>query len=336
MILPAFPEDTGPFVSEGAQGGLEAVAGGFASLEVGPGPDGVLDGFLGPFDEGLSSVFVAAESSVDFAHLSALVSDGRDADCRGKVLGQVAAVGVAGEGDVEARSKVWSGAGERLDHGRVLAGGEVIGDGLVVAQQALVEGFDLVDDDGDFEQIGDRFIRGERNEIFDQTLAGFPTRFTAAAMLMKEGFETGEFGLEQILRRGPAAQESEVHAPPDVFVHEREGLRVVAFEDGLEAVGQAGALVDEFAAALAEPVELFDLFGHGSPGLEFGAVVEDAEGLVIGVGAIGAGVRNNQRTSVRPSGGGIERVDGKGRSGCKEGHEVGRGLRTPRANCGRG
>jgi len=326
VIFPAFPEDTGPFIGEGAQGGLEAVAGGFALLEVGAGPDGVFDGFLGPFYEGLPGVFVAAEPSVDFAHLSALVSDRSDSDGRGKVLGQGAAVGVAGEGDVQTRSEGRAGAGQGLDHCRVGLGGEAVGDRLVVAQETCVEGFDLVDDDRDFEQVGDRFLGREQHKIFDHALAGFPAGCTAAAVFLEEGFDFGELGFAQRLGRRPAAQESEIHAPPEIFVHEREGLRVVTFEDRLEAVGQAGALVDEFATALAESVELFNFIGHGRPGGEFVAMMQDIESLVVGVGAVGAGVRNDQRAPVRPGCGGIERIDRRGLPGREESQQVGRGL----------
>ena len=326
MIFPAAPQDADPFVGEGSQGGLEAMAGGFALLEVGSGPGGVLNGFLGPLDEGLPGVFVAAEPTVDFAHLAALVGDGSDADRGGKVLGEFAVVGVAGEGDVEARGEVGAGARQGLDHGRVLAGGKVFGDGLVVAQQALVEGCELFDQSRDFQEIGERLLGREGHEVLHNALAGCPTGFTAGTVLVEEGFERGEPGFSQGLRRGPATQEGEVDASPDVLVHERERLRVIAFEDGLEAVGQAGAGVDELASALTEPVELFDLLGHGRPGLEVVSVVEDIKSLVIGVRSVGASMGDDQRLAVGPRRRGIERVDGKGRSGREEGHEIGRGL----------
>ena len=326
MIFPAAPEDADPFVGERAQGGLEAMAGGFALLEVGPGPGGVLDGFLGPLDKGLSGVFVAAEASVDFAHLAALVGDGSDADGGSEVFGEVAMVGVASEGDVEARREVRAGAGERLDEGGVLTGGEAFGDYLVVAEQALVEGFELFNNGADFEQVGERLLRRERHEVLHDALAGFPTSFAAGAVLVEEGFERGEPDFFEGLGRGPATQESEVHASPDVFMHERERLRVIAFEDGLEAVGQAGARIDEFATALTEPVELFDLLGHGSPGLEVVSVVEDVKGLVISVGSVGASVGDDQRLAVGPGRRGIKRIDRRGLPGREEGEQVGRGL----------
>ena len=326
MIFPAAPEDADPFVGERAQGGLEAMAGGFALLKVGPGPGGVFDGFLGPFHKRLTSMFVAAEPSVNFAHLAALIRDGGDADSGGKVFGEVAVIGVAGKGDVEARGEVGSGAGQRLDQGRVLTGGEVFGNGLIVAEQAGVEGFELFDDGGDFEQIGERLLRRERHEVLNDALAGFPTGFAAGTVLKEEGFECAEPDFFEGLGRGPAAQEGEVHASPDVFMHQRKRLRVIAFEDGLEAVGQAGAGVDEFAAALTEPVELFDFLGHGSPGGECVAVVEDIERLVIGVGSVGASMGDDQRLAVGPGRRGIERIDRRGPTGGEEGEQVGRGL----------
>jgi len=326
MIFPAAPEDTGPFVGESTQGGLKAVAAGFALLEVGSGPDGMFDGFLGPLDEGLAGVFIAAESSVDFAHLSALVGDGRDAHGGGKVFGLVTAVCKTGERDVQTRRHDRTGAGQGLDQGGIFLGSEQFSDGLVVAEESGVEGFELIDDDGDFEQIGDGFGGRERDEVFDHALAGFPAGGAAAAVFLEESFKFGQFRFAQTLGRGPAAQEGKVDGAPDVFVHQGQRLRVVAFEDGLEPVGQAGAGVDKLAAALAEPVELFNFLGDGCPGLEFGAVVEDIESLVVGVGSVGAGMGHNQRTPVSPGGGGIERVDRRGLAGRKEGEQVGRGL----------
>ena len=326
MIFPAAPEDADPFVGEGSQGGLEAVAGGFALIEVGPRPDGVLDGFAGPLDEGLSGMFVTPQPSVDFAHLAALVGDRCDANSGGKVFSLVAAVRIAGERDIQTRRHDRTGAGQALDQSGVFPGGEQFGDGFVVTKQAGVEGFELVDDDGDFEQIGDGFVRGERDEVFDHALSGLPTGSAAAAVLLKEGFKSSEFGFAQTLGRGPAPQEGEVDGAPDVLMHQRESLRIIAFEDGLEAVGQAGAGVDKLAPGLAEPVELFDRFGHRCPGLEFGTVVEDVERLVVSVGSVGAGVRDDQRLAVGPGRGGIKGVDRRRSAGRKEGEQVGRGL----------
>jgi len=326
MIFPAAPEDADPFVGERAQGGLEAMAGGFALFEVGAGPGGVLDGFLGPLDKGLPRMFVAAETAVDFAHLAALVGDGSDADGGGEVFGEVAVVGVASKGDVEARREVGACAGESLDQRGVGAGGKAFGDGLVVAKQAAVEGFELFNNGADFEQVGERLLRRERHEVLHDALAGLPTGFAAGAVLVEECFERGEPDFFEGLGRGPATQESEVHASPDVFMHERERLRVIAFEYGLEAVGQTGAIVDKFAAALAEPVELFDVLGRGGPGSEFRSVMEQVERLVIGVGSVGAGMGDDQRLAVGPGGRGIKGVDRRRSPSRKEGQQVGGGL----------
>jgi len=326
MVFPAAPEDTDPFIGEGSQGGLEAMAGGFALLEVRSGPGGVFDGFLGPLDEGLPSVFVAAQTSVDFAHLAALVGDGGDADGAGKVFGERAVLGVASEGDVEAGAEVGTCTGQGLDHGGVRTRGEALGNGLVITQQAAVESFELFNEGADFEQIGEGLLRRERHEVLHDGLAGFPTGFASGAVLVKEAFERGESGLFEGLGRGPAAQEGEVHASPDIFVHERERLRVVAFKDGLEAVGQAGASVDKLAAPLTEPVELFNVLGHGRPGSEFRSVMEQVERLVIGVRSVGAGVGDDQRLAVGPGGRGIKGVDRRRAASREEGEQVGRGL----------
>ncbi len=326
MFFPAAPEDADPFVGEGSQGGLEAMAGGFALLEVSSGPGGVFDGFLGPLDKALPGVFVAAQATVDFAHLAALVGDRSDADGRGKVFGERAVVGVAGEGDVEARSQGGAGCGKCLDQSVVRAGGKVLGNRLIITPQAFIEDLELFDDGTDFEQVGKRFLRRERHEVLHDALAGFPTRLAAGTMLVEESLERGKPGFFERLGRGPAAQERQVHASPEVFVHETEGLRVIAFEDGLESVGQAGAGVDKFAAALTEPVELFDVPRARGPGLEVVPVIEDVKGLVIGVGSVGAGTGDDQRLAVGPGRRGIKCVDRGRLPGGEEGHEVGRGL----------
>ena len=226
MVFPTAPKDAAPFVGEGSQGGLEAVATGFALVEVGAGPNGVLDGFLGPLDKGLPGVFVAAQAAVDFAHLAALVGDGSDAHGGGKRFGVGGAFAEAGKRDVESGREGGAGAGQGFDRGCFFLGGKQFGNGLVVARQSGVEGFELIDQNGDFQKIGDGFVRREQHEVFDHGLTFFPAGFTAAAVFVEEGFEFGQFGFKQGLGRGPVAQEGEVDRAPDVFVHEGEGLRL--------------------------------------------------------------------------------------------------------------
>src|SRR5215217_9474366 len=80
IVLPAFPEDADPFVSERADDGVERMAFGLAVAHERLGPDGVFPRLLGPLDEGLSGVIITAQTTVNFVHFAAFLGDRRDAD----------------------------------------------------------------------------------------------------------------------------------------------------------------------------------------------------------------------------------------------------------------
>ena len=117
--LPAAIEDADPLQCQGAGCGLMRLASGSLLGIVGTCPEGMADGFAGPFHEGLAQELRALEAPVDPACVPARFGDRRNARILLEVSGGRVAVALLAKRHEEARGEGRAGAWERLKEGEV-------------------------------------------------------------------------------------------------------------------------------------------------------------------------------------------------------------------------
>ena len=187
-----------------------------------------------------------------------------------------------------------------------------------------VEGLDLFDDAEQFdfpdrEEVG---IPGEGTDGLFDGEALLEALGAARAGGMEEG---GEGGLATALEGhgiGPLFEQGEVHVAVDIFMEQLEGLRVILLENGLKAIGQGGALVDEFAPGEVEGMQGLGLAVGLLEGPQGAVVSLKKTGDAGGVALIGVSTGELQALTVVPDDRRIERIDLRVGQRAKEQQQV--------------
>jgi hypothetical protein len=117
--LPAAIEDADPLKCQGAGCGLMSLASGSLLGIVGTCPEGMADGFAGPFHEGLAQELRALEAPVDPTCVPTTFGDWRNARILLEVGGGGIALALFAKGHEEAWGEDGAGTWERLKEGEV-------------------------------------------------------------------------------------------------------------------------------------------------------------------------------------------------------------------------
>ena len=257
-----------------------------------------------------------------------MFGDRRDAGVALQALGGAVAGAVFAEGGEQACGEVRAGAGQRLEERRVFVAGHDVGDEALVASDPRAQEVELFDEEeGELALwFDDALVAGDGDGDGRCGDALFDDRLAAAGVGVIEGAQLGGGrGLEggQV---GEPLQEAAGERGVESLAAELEGLRVVGFEGGGEAVGGLGDGVDEQAPVLEVGAQLAHLGGRGAPGLERGVALADEAGDEGGVGHVVFGARGVEGVAVVA---GEHRVDGEEVDEvelAEEGDDVGAGV----------
>jgi hypothetical protein len=134
---------------------------------------------------------------------------------------------------------------------------------------------------------------------------------------------------------GPLDEETGGHGTPEILAAKLQGLREIHLEQGLEAVGQGGALINDGAAVFDQLLEQARLAVLGLPGSQLIGVAIQEEGLEIGVGAVVLGFAGNEGLAEFFEQDGVDGIEGDPGIGFQEGDEgAGRLLQADGEVCG--
>lgn len=127
---------------------------------------------------------------------------------------------------------------------------------------------------------------------------------------MVELFERLWFGLLHLLEGGPFEQEVSGQRPPQFVAAQRQRLGIILFEQGLQAVGEAGALIHHGPAMADELLEQARLGILGHPDLELGVMGEEQLSQVVGILGVVLGATGDEGLAILLEGDGIDGVKG--------------------------
>ena len=335
---PAAPNNALPLESQGADRRVVVFAFGALVQIKGGGPAGPQDTLFGAFMEALAFKERAQIATMDVAHFAALFGDRGDAAVALEVGCAVEALPVRAHGGQQARSQDGAGAGQAGEDFTVRVLTEDLSD-------LLVEGFDGAHDllelaADELDAQGKALIEGgfiaHGHGALDQFEALFDELLAAGLLEVVEALEGGGLGLLDGLQGGLLEQEGGGQGTPKVLATEFQGLGEVGFEQGLEAVGQSGTLVDGGAAVGDQLLEQAGWGVLGFPGFEFVEVGEEQFGGVLGIGAVVFGAAGDEGFPVFLEGDGIDGVKGDPVISFQEGDEQGGRLFQADADAGLG
>ena len=190
-------------------------------------------------------------------------------------------------------------------------GGEFLGNEAV---EFLDAGLDLVELFGkglgeglvDFEQGG---VGAHGVGVCDELKTFFDHFGAPASLFVVEAGDGGGAGFLEVLEGGPFGEQSAGERGEEVTANELEGLWEVVFEVLGEAVGEAGAGVDELAAFFGEGGNLMgERVGNGE-GLKAGVTFVKEEGQGVGVAPVVFGFGGAERFAVAFNEGGVDEVE---------------------------
>ena len=278
-------------------------------LVVCAGPEGSVDGLVGPLDECLAEECGAPMSPVDPALLTTAFGDGGDASVLLHLGGGREAVALLAEGGEQARCEGLSGTGERVEDMEVVMGGAALSDGVVVACDGVEKSSELRRKGFD-QQLGrfnDAWVGGECGGTFDAVDAGVDHFGVADAVVVEElpeGFVPCALCALEVW-----PLDEEVSEEQRISVLEPlQRLGIVALECGDDAIDGAGGVVHKHASGNDELLQR----AHGAAlRIERGESVSVTEQQVqsdLGIGRVVLGTAGRERLSVL---GECCRVDGK-------------------------
>ena len=275
------------------------------------GPVAEFDRAAGELVKGLEEEFGTGIAAMHTVKLATGAGHRRDAteSFHRRRLGEP--VAVRAERGHEPRGETRPGAWEAGEDRGVRMGGEQRGDLAVVFGQAGEQRAELAGEALDAEGVGgnDGRIGGQGGGGFDLGESVGDQVGAAAVVGIVEGAHGLGFGLLQRGQRGPLQQEidgeSRGRVRPDPF----EGLGEVGFQRGAQLLDEAGALVDEVAALLAEQGEVAGGGIVGHPGAELVAVFDEQFPDQAGIDGIGFGATGCKRIAVAFGGDGVDGIE---------------------------
>lgn len=241
---------------------------------------------------------------------AALLGDRGDASEGLKVRGGLVAVSLGAQAGQEARGEDGASAGqagEEVVIGMVSEGllhlGIELSDGLDHASELAADELNAED-----EIVDQGAFVGQGHGFCDEVQALSDEVRTAGAVDVIEGLQGGRFGFLDRPETGPAEEEVGGQGTPEFFATQVECLRKVLFEKGLEAIGEAGAFVDDGAAVEDGLLESTRLRTFRTPGFESVVVGEEQLGQVFGILGIILGPAGDEGLTELLEGDGIDGV----------------------------
>ena len=128
------------------------------------------------------------------------------------------------------------------------------------------------------------------------------------------------------MHAGPLEQEVGGQWSPEFLPTQVQCLGEVLFEQGLQAIGQAGALIDHGPAMAHELLEPAGLGIFRLPELELGVVGEQQYGQVAGILGVVLGAGGDKGLAILLEGDGVDGVEADPVDGFQEADEVQSGL----------
>lgn len=285
---------------------------GFLLRVIGGGPGRVIDGLVGPFDEGLAEETGSTPAPVDPFMFAAFLGDGGDAAEFLEVAGGGVTVALGAESDEEAGTQ--SGSGARKMAKEVGFGMHLKDefDFLLIAFDAEVEFGQLLSEEAAVEDTdGDDGLIGGQGSGVGNTFQTFFNGVRAANVVgMIEGADgvgSGGFEGDEV---GPFEEEGAGQWAEDILADEFEGLREIGFEEGGQGVGQLGAQIHGRTAGLNEAVEFAGLDVIGMPGQELVAMDLEEIEQELGIWEIVLGAGGIEGLAIKGAGFGIDGIEG--------------------------
>jgi hypothetical protein len=190
----------------------------------------------------------------------------------------------------------------RLDDVLELAADELDAQGKALVQSGLI-----ADRDSLLQEFEPRF---------DELLAAGTLEIIKLFEVRWAGFLGGRQG-------GPLEEEGSGQGAPQILPTQLQGLWIIGFKQGLEAIGQGGAFIDNGAAMGHQLLEQPGLAVLGLPGFELVRMHQEQLGQIACIQAIILGAAGDKGLAVFLQGDGVESDPG---IGFQEGNEMARGL----------
>lgn len=312
IIHPAFPEDADPFEGQSADDGLVPFAAFLLLSVISGSPGGIVDGLVGPFDEGLAEEGGSVPTPVDPFAGAAFLGDRGDAAEHLEVVWQRETIAVGAEGNEQAGGQSGAGAWKIAKQVGVGMIGKDLLDLDFIEFDALAQFLEL----GGQEAAGqdaDRdngLVSGQSLGVGD-ALEAFLDGVRATDIVgLKEGAQgIGPGGLEgdQV---GPFEEKGAGHRAEEILADQFKRLWKIGFEQGGQGIGELGAQVDGGAAGLDQTFEFTGLDVVGMPVGEL--VTMDAKQIQeeVGIGEVVFGAGRIEGLAITGAGFGVDGVEG--------------------------
>ena len=312
VVPPTFPEDADPFEGQSADDGLVAFAAFLLLSVVGGGPGGIVDGLVGPLDEGLAEETWSVPTPVDPFATAAFLGDRGDAAEHLEVVWQRETVALVAEGNEQTRGHDGTGAwkvAEQMSIG-------MIGKDLLNME---VEEFDAL---AQFLELGGQEAAGQDadrdNGLVSGQSLGVGDAFEAFLdgvratdiMGLKEGAQGVWAGGLEGDQVGPFEEKGAGHRAEEILADQFKSLWKIGFEQGGQGIGELGAQVDGSPAGMNQTFEFAGLNVIGMPGGELVAMEAKQVQEEVGIGEVVFGAGRTEGLAITGAGFGIDGVEG--------------------------